>query len=135
GVPRAFAERAGLASDATLAGFALVPIVRTVRTAPPQRLGFVTAYPPYDYFDLSVERTALAVELVPGERLLASNLLVFFNPWEAEARVDGVLLAPLARSENTTAWACPGPDGGCTIELALLARRQDRLQAMVVRAR
>lgn len=135
GVPLELAERAGLGSDATVASFALVPVARGVHAVPDRRLGYVTAYPPYSFFALPPRSVAQHVELAPGERLLASNLLVFFNPWEPAASVAGAQLAAVARSENTLVYACPDLRQACAVDLSLTARQPDWLQAMVVRAR
>lgn len=135
GLPRELARRAGIAVDATLASFALAAVVRSVHAAPDSRMSYVTAYPPYDYFGLAPRRQRWTVPLAAGERLLVSDLLVFFDPWAASATVAGVPLAPIARSENTSAWACPSGTDGCVVELEVEARTHRWIQAYVVRAR
>lgn len=135
GLPRELARSAGIAVDATLASFALAAVVRSVHAAPDSRLAYVTGYPPYDYFTLAPRKQRWTVPVAAGERLLVSNLLVFFDPWAANASLDGAPLAPLARSENTSVWACPAGSEACVVEVEVEARTLDWIQAYVVRAR
>lgn len=132
GYAMSLARELDLPQERMLGPYVLVPVRRAVAAPAAEPIAFLTAYPPHSLRGSAPESLRVAVALAPDELLVVTNLLEFFNPLEATVLLHGRALAPLAASENSRFWACPGAAAPCTLELELRAQRLHWAPAYVI---